>query len=376
MERYKLLFSKYINNTCTKDELNEFIDWIKDPENDQYLKNLITKDWGSFDFGPGPQAKEHEKFLGLLNQIEKEQTNDKEFTIYNDGKLKMKGPVINALLKIAAGVLLPVALGLGTYGLVNRFNNTRSHQVFNTVTAPNGSKTKIILSDSTRIWLNSGSTITYPALFTDKQREVHLTGEGYFEVAKDPAKPFIVKTSDIDIKVLGTKFNLKSYPEEGTIETTLLEGSVAICKGNEEINNKKNVVLLKPNERATFIKKEGRIVQTNLDDKTQPDKQAAKPAPERKEQLILSKFTDAEEFTSWKDEKLIFRNENFEEICIKMERWYNVKININNGKLKNYHYTGTLQNENIVEAIKAFQLTIPLRYEINHDIIDIWLQYK
>lgn len=371
MERHQFLLSKYISNSCSKQELNEFISWIKDCNNDQEIQSLITKDWSTFEFNAFSDTKTQDRFLDLMEKIECKESIIPESNLNIENKTSKNRNLKSILFRVAAVFVLPIILGIGTYVIVSNIYKTETETVLNTITVPNGSKSKIVLSDSTIIWLNSGSTITYPSEFNGKNREISLIGEGYFEVSKNPKKPFIVKTSDIDIKVLGTKFNLKSYPEEGTIETTLLEGSVAICKNIEE-NSNRNIVLLKPNERATYIKKENVIQQSNLEEKNADNNQVDQET--KKEQLVLSTFTEADEFTSWKDEKLIFRNVNFEDICVKMERWYNVKINIHCNELKEYHYTGTLENENIVDAIKAFQITLPLTYKINHDIIDIWLK--
>jgi ferric-dicitrate binding protein FerR (iron transport regulator) len=373
VERYHFLLSKYISNSCSKQELNEFISWIKDSDNNQVLRNLITKDWSTFEFEDKSDSSSHEKFLELLDKVDYKEPVPLESSLHVEEKSAKSKNLKYTLLRIAVAFLLPVILGIGAYFIVNEINEPTTETVYNTITVPNGSKSKVVLSDSTIIWLNSGSTVTYPSEFNGMYREISLIGEGYFEVSENPNKPFIVKTSDIDIKVLGTKFNLKSYPEEGTIETTLLEGSVAICKSSKE-NQHKDIVLLKPNERATYIKKEKVIQQANLEvNETNINQNGPKT---KKEQLVLSTFTEAEEFTSWKDERLVFRNINFEDICVKMERWYNVQINIHSDELKKYHYTGTLENENIVDAIKAFQITLPLTYNINHDVIDIWIKNK
>lgn len=374
MERYKLLFSKYLNNTCDKAELNEFISWIKSQENEKELKNLITKDWSAFQTNESYGEFSNSNFEKLLKEI------DREKTLLDESELNSTPGVFHlkkyskVFLRIAASILLPIAIGIGSYYTLNTLEDT-ADITLNKITAPNGSKTQVLLSDGTSIWLNSGSTLEYPQAFAKKSREVKLIGEGYFDVAKNPDKPFIVKTSDLSIKVLGTIFNVKSYPDEGTIETTLLEGSVAISK-KEDNPRTKNVVFLKPNERATFIKKDGKIIQSDLLSKIPDEAHSTDISKPRKEQMILSKFTDSEQYTSWKDEKLTFRNENFEKLCIMLERWYNVKININSEELKSYHYTGTLQNENIVDAIEAFKLTVPFRYEIHHDIIEIWQTKK
>jgi len=365
VERHKLLLSKYLNNSCNKAELDEFIGWIKMPENEKELKNLIAKDWSNFQPAEGYGEFSNNSLERLLEKIDTEKAKVHKLGSNSFSKV---------FLRIAASIILPIAIGVGSYYAINTIENT-SDIALNKITAPNGSKTQVLLADGTSIWLNSGSTLEYPQTFTKKRREVKLTGEGYFDVAKNPDKPFIVKTSDLSIKVLGTIFNVKSYPDEGTIETTLLEGSVAISK-REDNPRTKNVIYLKPNERATYIKKEGKIVQAELISRIPIDTNPKVSSQPRKEQMILSKISDSEQYTSWKDEKLVFRNENFEQLCILLERWYNVKININSEELKTYHYTGTLQNENIVDAIETFMLTVPFRYEINRDIIEIWQTNK
>ncbi len=361
MERHKFLLTKYLNNRCTKAELNEFIGWIKTPENEKELKNLITKDWSSFQTDESYTESSDHNFEQLLKRIETDKGS------FHKPESKR---ISRVFLRIAAAIILPVAMGIGSYYIISTFENS-ADTTLNKITAPNGSKTQVLLSDGTSIWLNSGSTLEYPQTFTKKYREVKLTGEGYFDVATNPDKPFIVKTSDLSIKALGTIFNVKSYPDEGTIETTLLEGSVAITKRDDD-QGTNNIVVLKPNERATFIKKEGKILQTEFISRIPVETNTRDVARPRKEQMILSKIGDSEPYTSWKDGKLVFRNENFEVLCIMLERWYDVKININSEELKSYHYTGTLQNENIVDAIEAFKLTVPLCYEINQNIIDIW----
>lgn len=368
VKNYKALFFKYISNTCNKDELNEFIDWGKSPENADQLKKLIAKDWDRLSKEKLEEEASGKNFEELLHKIQEEEKKvEMEEKVHHSNRIKF-GKIV---LRIAANIAIPLAVGLWAYkfGSGDQKNLVPS---MNTISAPIGSKTKVALSDGSIIWLNSGSTLEYPSLFSEKNRTVKLTGEGYFEVSKNKKWPFIVKTSDIDIKVLGTKFNLKSYPNEGTIETMLIEGKVVISKPGEGKDNN-NYVELKPKEKATFIKKKGRIIQGTIKGLPEPVvNHIPKQEPERKEQLLLSEIEDVEPYTAWKDEKLVFKNENFEEVCILMERWYNVKINLHAEELKNYHYTGTLKNENIIDAIKAFQITLSFQYEINHNVIDIW----
>lgn len=374
MEKYKEIFFKYLTDSCNKEELQDFINWVKNPVNENDVKNLIAKDWSEFDFNKNTLKASNKSFENLLQQIG--YLNEEQPVITRRILTEPRKPlkIRRTIYRIATSILLPITLGIGSYILVNHVDKS-DKLTYNSITAPNGSKTMLKLSDGSVIWLNSGSTLKYPSIFAKDQREVFLSGEGYFEVAKNKSKPFIVKTSDLNIKVLGTKFNLKSYPDEGTIETTLIEGSVSISKANFE-NDPKNTILLNPNEKATYLKKEGRIIQPGSDKQNKAEEQILSDDVPEKEKIILASVSNSEQYSAWKDEKLIFRNENFERICILMERWYNVKINIHSNELKTYHYTGTLENENIIEAIKAFQLTLPFRYEIDHDIIDIWLTQK
>ena len=240
-----------------------------------------------------------------------------------------------------------------------RWNNINNIAV-NEVEVSLGSKSKIKLSDGTVVKLNSGSKLTCPALFDDMKRQVYLEGEAYFDVKADSSRPFFVNTSDITIKVIGTSFNLKSYPGSNTIVTTLVSGSL-------EISHKyAQSITLKPNQKAIYIRDQHKLT---LDERKELN---LKPGQMKVPKISLQDQIDTRPLTAWKDGKLIFNNEQFEDLAIKLERWYNVKIIIKSQKLKKERFTGTFENETTEQVLKALQIAEPFEYDINKNIITIY----
>jgi transmembrane sensor len=232
----------------------------------------------------------------------------------------------------------------------------------NEISTKYGSKTNLVLPDGTKVWLNAGSKLTYDKNYAGTLREVSLVGEAYFDVVKDPRRPFIIHTSKMDIKVLGTAFNVKCYPGDKHTETSLVRGSIEIT-----LKDRTDKIILKPNEKLIIT-----------DNEPLEKKLAAEGKKEEAQEpmIALSHLTrepvnnDILE-TSWVDNKLVFNSETFEEIVIKMERWYGVEINLNNEKIKKKRFTGTFENETIDQALSAMQLTMPFTYVIKKDHIII-----
>jgi ferric-dicitrate binding protein FerR (iron transport regulator) len=185
------------------------------------------------------------------------------------------------------------------------------------------------------VWLNNSSKLHYPVKY-GKQREVKLEGEGYFEVAKNPDKPFIVNAGDIDVKVLGTKFNVMSYPDDERIEVALLTGSVELYK-TEQNGENEFMANLTPGSLARY-NKAGRNMSVYV--------------------------TDVKRHVAWKDGKLCFYETPLKEVAIEMERWYNCEIDIVSEELSNIHLTATFEGENLEQALKLMSLAAPTRYEI------------
>lgn len=238
---------------------------------------------------------------------------------------------------------------------------------YQSVETPAGAKSLVTLEDGTRVWLNAKSKLVYPARFSGKNREVQLEGEGYFDVAKNPSKPFTVKTSHLAVRVLGTVFNLKAYPEEGRIEATLLEGKITLNRFNNG-SQEKQLLQLDPNEQATFIKREGFLTEDAARAANIPLNEVNQRS---KEYLMVAEHVDPDAVTAWKDDKLIFKNETFESIALKLERRYDAKIVFGDEAVKNYRFSGIFTEISINEALKALQFTSGFSFEIEHHTIMI-----
>jgi ferric-dicitrate binding protein FerR (iron transport regulator) len=260
------------------------------------------------------------------------------------------------------------------YGLyqVTDFGEQNISSTYHTVKAPHGAKAEITLADGTNIVLNSGSELTYPEFFVADKREVKLSGEAYFDVERDEERPFIIKTKDIKVKVLGTSFNVKAYPEDETVETFVESGKVEVELTNVSVQQKK--IFLTRNEKAVFTKGTNQLAVE--DDSSNEDIAEPKidnvPVVKRKPQLLISVDNNSEEELAWKEERFIFKNEPMESLIIKLERWYGVDIELNKKGLTEYHFTGTFERETIEEVMNVIAFSIPIRWKKEHKKILIY----
>jgi ferric-dicitrate binding protein FerR (iron transport regulator) len=212
------------------------------------------------------------------------------------------------------------------------------------------------------VWLNSNSNLTYGEDFGKKIREVNLTGEAFFDVVKDHSRPFIIHTKVIDVKVLGTAFNVKSYPNDANTETSLIRGKVEVTVKNRE-NTK---YYLQPNEKV--------IVANNAVSEVTPvikKQEYIKPLVSI-QPLTYYHFDSSIIETSWVENKLIFQeNETFKEVALKMERWYGVHISFADPKLAEYRMYGSFTKETIKQALDALKIVFNFNFKIDGDEIII-----
>ncbi len=270
---------------------------------------------------------------------------------------------LKSFLRYAAVFVL--AAGLTWLFFNNRYSRKLTHDIKkNEIVIPNGSKGFLTLEDGSKIWLNSGSRLTYNDFANTTSREVFLEGEAFFDVTGNKRKPFIVHTSHLKLKVLGTKFNVKSYPSEKITETILVSGKVEIEEANIA-SSKKQLVTLRPFQKATYSAETGKIAIQRKEAETYLKPQA----PSR---IEITEKVNPELYTSWKDEKLIFNNENLESLIVRLERWYNVDITLKDTILKSFRYTGKFEKENIEQALQALKLATPLEYRIDKNKITIY----
>lgn len=281
--------------------------------------------------------------------------------------------MLNNTLKWAAiGLIL---LGTGsviTYMIYDKINpfTAKKYEVI----VPAGSRSNILLADGTSVWLNAGSRLTYTSGFGSKERTVYLEGEGYFNVEKDHNKPFTVNTSQLEIVALGTSFNVKSYPEENIIQTTLISGSLLV---NRSIyKTVERGMILEPNQQMTYYKDNSELLIT-MEMGELPDKGAEKPVSTEREKepelprIVLSRGVDPETFTSWKDNRLIFDNEPFEAIAVKLKRRFGAKIIIEDENIKTKKFKGQFDEITIEQALSALKFASPFEFHIRQDTIFI-----
>jgi transmembrane sensor len=326
-------------------------------------------------------SQEFGQYEALWNALEivnhKNEFNAENAYSHFDEKVKsnlikpQKKFFIHPIFKMAAGIVL--VLSLSIFAL--RFIQNRTIETVKQcmIVTPKGSKTMVILSDGTKIWLNAESKLRYPDKFENEKRVVFLEGEGYFEVAKDKKRPFIVQTSKINVRAVGTTFNVKSYPSEDIIQTTLIEGAVIIEKGGnkemvqKEVKNSQNLAILKPKQQATFFKSTNNLKVSNVVPVVSRQVLSITPThtvTARNDSLVLTNHVNTDLFTSWKDNRLLFDNELFESLSVRLERRFSMKFIFMQDELKNYRFTGHFDEITIDQALNALQYASPFNYKI------------
>ncbi|PKA97500.1 FecR family protein [Flavobacteriaceae bacterium MAR_2009_75] len=206
-----------------------------------------------------------------------------------------------------------------------------------------GESRTIELSDGSKIMLNANTTLSYPQTFSKEIREVSLQGEAFFDIAHNSDRPFVVNTENgMKIHVLGTTFNVKSYPEDQNIETTLVSGKVRVI---EEKDNK--TVVLNPSQRATYVKNEDKI--------------------------IIEKVQTSN-LTAWRQGKLIYDETPIREVIGDLKRKYQVSISVESPEIMNYEYTGSFDNLSIEQIMALFEVSSPIKYKLNDNKITLYMK--
>ena len=209
---------------------------------------------------------------------------------------------------------------------------------YNEIDVPYGSRSKVILPDSSIVWLNAGARLKYPVVFNDNQRHVYLEGEGFFDVITNRQHPFIVFCDGLSVTVHGTKFNVMAHADDVLIETTLVEGSIEVQWSKNEIDKESNLSL-KPGQKLTLRKEH--------------------------EQYAFQNVQEVGSSIAWMENKLVFEKERFGDIKIKIERWYGVAIEVKNPKILDYLITGTFEKQTLEQAMDALSIAVSCTYTID-----------
>jgi len=374
LQRYRYLASKWLNNSITEEELREFNDW--------YDAGLETPLQIPGSFAATEQALEQRILQKVNSKLEVEDNQ------HQPGSAKIGWPM---RIAIAASILIALGTGLWFYqnrtieprlqhvaqtdippgkntamlsfsngavvqlsdkrkavfvnqnkltyndgssaDLDNQIRSITSNELI-TATTPKGGTYQVVLSDGTHVWLNADSKLSFPSEFAGNKRSVTLTGEAYFEVAKNKAKPFVVNYGSAEVEVLGTHFNIMAYKDETASQVTLLEGAV-------KVNNGKEKVVLKPGQQAEISEQAGAAI-------------------------VLNKDIDTEQAVAWKNGYFMFANESVESIMRKISRWYDVTI-VYQDNLQDKALWGTVSRfKNVSEVLKRLALTGVVRFKMDN----------
>jgi Fe2+-dicitrate sensor, membrane component len=210
-------------------------------------------------------------------------------------------------------------------------------EALNKVIVSYGKKSMIVLSDGTKVWLNAGSQLVYPAVFPDETREVSLVGEAFFDVTKNPEKPFVVKTSDVHVQVLGTRFDISAYPEDKIIQTVLEEGKINLKYEEEGLFKRDHTLSMTPNQMVEF---------------------------DRSSREVTSSVVNVSRYVSWKEGMLEFEKVNLNKALKQIERFYNVNIMLDNKQIGEFKLSGKLDLKNTAEdVLNVIRLTLPVNWQ-------------
>lgn len=287
------------------------------------------------------QFAEYQNMHALLNlghQVENREVGKHKFNQFVSRKQRgVRLKLWSRRFSYAAVItLLVVSSSILTYWYVwNSLQQDLSANIMNTLYTPAGQRAQLVLQDGTEVWLNAKSKLVYPAQFVGKERRVTVEGEAFFNVAKNPSKPFIVSTQDVDMKVLGTQFNVFCYPDAGYIQTSLLEGSVKVFFSDKENEG----VILKPDQQVTVSQGEMHVSPINLED-----------------------------HFLWREGIYAFENEPLIDILKKMELYYDVRIVVKDTSLFNDTYTGKFrQRDSLDDVFRVLQQIRRFKIEKDKD---------
>lgn len=327
----KELIDKFYNGKCTEEEVEYILQCFKDRQHGEKTIESLWENYSSTGFPANPYPS------GLLSTLNQPSDNK---TLKRSGH----SPFQNQWLRTAA--ILIFAFVLPFIVIPEEPHSLQKETHYITKANPAGRKSTLRLPDGTMVHLNAESSITYPDTFTDSVRKVLLTGEAYFDVYRNPAQPFIVSTSGINTRALGTAFNIRAYKEDPQIHVVLTEGKALVTQERE---NESEREILHPGEEVQIHKYRNGI-----------QKQQA----------------DLRSVLAWKNDLLIFNNASSEEVFASLERWYGVEITF----VKSMHtskntwrFTGEFQQENLENILMSISYVKGFKYQINDKSVSITL---
>lgn len=372
-ERFWQLLAKKLSADAGEQELNELEGiLLQNPEWRLYA-DMLSQMWQQENRRGGTINTDAAYVKHLLKyKDELVMNNDEEVTATDIMDIIIKegrSPVLKKFMyPVIASMLIVSVIAYYIFAVNNKPDTTKDTAAqISSVSTKNGNRSKIVLPDGTQVWLNSGSKIDYNNIaFNKTLREVTLIGEAFFDVVKNPDKPFIVHCGNMQVRVKGTAFNVKAYPGEKNIETSLIRGLVEVTLDNHPgekfiLHPSEKIILaneaLTPEQSSANVSKDG-LTKGN------------EPLVTLQKINYLPKDSIAEE-TSWLYNKLVFRSMSFRDLAVLLERRYDVHISFADPSLESLTFTGIFSTETIEQALDALTITAPFNYEINDNNIKI-----
>ncbi len=335
-----LLFDRLFTGSLSGSEKSRLRAYIRSTFQDQRLNALMEKHWNSLaDVNSARDERELQDIKVRIRSLIMNENTASHQPVRKSLPLRM-----NYLVRAAAVLTVPLLIlsGYLWYRLNQRPGEIAGQAVVQQVIATPGSRVRFVLPDQSEVWLNSGSSLEFTNdMYARKQRRVKLHGQGYFHVSKDEEHPFIVETGEMNIKVLGTSFDVSNYADDEFISSTLEEGAIVLLNATD-----KKMACLRPGQQAVFNKQ----------------------TTELKINQVNTRLA-----TSWKDGTLIFRNSSLKEVTRQLERWFNCTIHVDPGLIhSNILYTATIQEETLGEVLKMIEISTPVKTKVKNREVTIW----
>ena len=331
-EYYKNLAEKYFAGDITEAEISELAGWIR---NNTQLAGWWEKEFekSSADISPALRDK---MFARIKTEVLKEDSGISESRTPQPPAVKRTPgkALVPSWAKWAAMICIPICIAFFTYNILSISNTDKARSPF-IVKADKGDKATVVLPDGTDVILNSASQLSYLSDFGRNERRVQLEGEGYFKVAHDTHRTFIVQVGELEVKVMGTVFNVCAYSNDQDVTVVLLEGKVGVYTPSTSTT-------LSPGEKINYNKSTRKL----STEKVYPD-----------------------DYVSWTKGNLYFQNESLENIMKALSRVYDVTIRIDSPKISEERFTGTIPGGGIQNALNIIMLTSPFRYEVEDLVI-------
>jgi len=374
--RFWNLLSKKLANEATEGELLELESILLNNPEFHHQADLMVEMWQqqSKTNNYNSEAAYMRHVMKYKDEFFTKESHLEPVIAVNDEEFETEKPslfrsIFSKRLTVISFVVLILLSSTAIYFLSGRKNVTSAvKQEMSSVVTKNGNRTKIVLPDGSQVWLNAGSNLDYNnSTFNKELREVSLNGEAYFDVTKNEAKPFIIHTKKMDIRVVGTAFNVRSYNDEKTAEASLIRGSIEVTLKDR----KDQKILLKPNEKISINTQEEKQISLKTNEKI-----AIKPRPAIP-QIVVNELkpnptNNIIPEIAWTQNRLYFEDQSLEDIAPMLEKWFGKTVIIQNQNLKKIRYTGNFENETIENVLSYLKLSRSFNFRMENESVVIY----